>query len=80
MPPKVETGLPDFSWPKHTKTVKLCAPIEHELFQTAITHIEWPENTPNGHKIYQILPFQDPQKYTEIEIFGKKINHLATLD
>jgi hypothetical protein len=33
----------------------------------------------NGHEIYQHFPFQDPQKFTQIGIFGFKINHLATL-
>jgi hypothetical protein len=34
---------------------------------------------PNIHKIYQHLPLQDPPKFTQIGIFGLKINHLATL-
>jgi hypothetical protein len=38
-----------------------------------------PENLPNGHKICQQFPLQDPPKFTQIGIFGLKINHLATL-
>jgi hypothetical protein len=34
---------------------------------------------PNGHKINQHLPFQDPSKFTLFGIFGLKIYHLATL-
>jgi hypothetical protein len=30
-------------------------------------------------KIYQNLSMQDPPKFTQIGIFGLKINHLATL-
>jgi hypothetical protein len=36
-------------------------------------------NIPNGHKIHQHFPFQDSPKYSQIGIFGMKINHLATL-
>jgi hypothetical protein len=34
---------------------------------------------PNGYKIYQHLPLQDPPKFTQIGIFGLKIYHLAIL-
>jgi hypothetical protein len=34
---------------------------------------------PNGHKIYEHLPLQDPSKLAQIRIFGLKIYHLATL-
>jgi hypothetical protein len=37
------------------------------------------KNFPNGRKIYQHLPLQDPPKFIQIWIFGLKINHLATL-
>jgi hypothetical protein len=33
----------------------------------------------SGHKIYEHFPLQGPPKYTQIGIFGHKINHLATL-
>jgi hypothetical protein len=29
--------------------------------------------------MYQYLPLQGPQKFTQIGIFGLKTNHLATL-
>jgi hypothetical protein len=32
-----------------------------------------------GPRIYQPLPFQGPQKFTQIGIFGLKLYHLATL-
>jgi hypothetical protein len=35
---------------------------------------------PNGHKIYQHIPSQDPPKFIQMSIFGLKINHPATLD
>jgi hypothetical protein len=28
-----------------------------------------PKNKPNGHKVYQLLPLQDPPKFTLIGIF-----------
>jgi hypothetical protein len=41
---------------------------------------------PNGYKIFQMavnytkhFPFQGPPEYTQLGIFGMKINHLATL-
>jgi hypothetical protein len=34
---------------------------------------------PNGHKIYQYFPFEGPPKFTQIAIFGLKINNLTTL-
>jgi hypothetical protein len=37
------------------------------------------KNIPNDHKIYQHPRLQDPPKFTQIEIFGFKIYHLATL-
>jgi hypothetical protein len=49
-------------------------------------YTKWPlnisngrKNTPNGHKVYQHFPLQDPPKFTQIGIFGLKTNHLATL-
>jgi hypothetical protein len=40
---------------------------------------KWPQNRPNGHKIYQHFPFQGPPKSTHIVNFGKKLCNLATL-
>jgi hypothetical protein len=42
-------------------------------------YTQWSQNIPNGHKIYQRLPLQDPPKLNQIGIFGLKINYLATL-
>jgi hypothetical protein len=69
--------LPDFSWSKHTKWENI--PNYHKLYLTVITYTKWPYNIPNGHIIYQHYPFQGPPKFTQIGIFGLKINHLATL-
>jgi hypothetical protein len=52
----------------------------------AINYSKWPQNIPNGrknrpngHKMYQHLPSQDPPKFTQNGILGLKIYHLATL-
>jgi hypothetical protein len=42
-------------------------------------YTKWPWILPNGHKIYQHLPFKGPPKFTQVGIFGLKTNHLATL-
>jgi hypothetical protein len=34
---------------------------------------------PNGRKIQQHLPLQDPPKFTQTGVFGLKMSHLATL-
>jgi hypothetical protein len=60
---------------QHTKTGKNI-PSDNKISQIAT---KWTENLPNGHKIYQHLPLQDTPKFTQIRIFGLKINHLATL-
>jgi hypothetical protein len=44
-----------------------------------IKYTQWPQNIPNGHKIYQHLLLQDPPKFTQIGNFCLKICHLATL-
>jgi hypothetical protein len=50
-----------------------------KIYQVTIKYTEWTQNIPNGHKIYQHLPFQDPPKFTQFGIFGLKIYHLAAL-
>jgi hypothetical protein len=45
----------------------------------ALKYTKWPYNTPNVRKTYQHLPLHDPQKLTQVGIFGLKIFHLATL-
>jgi hypothetical protein len=44
----------------------------------ATNYTKWSQNRPNGHKMYQHLPLQEPPKFTQLVIFGLKINHLAT--
>jgi hypothetical protein len=44
-----------------------------------IKYNQWPNNIPNGYKIYQTFPYQDPPKFTQILFLGLKIYHLATL-
>jgi hypothetical protein len=43
----------------------------------AIKYAKWPENWPNGHKIYQHIPLIDTTNFTQIWILGLKINHLV---
>jgi hypothetical protein len=37
------------------------------------------KNIPNSHLIHQYFTLEGHPKYTQIGIFGMKINHLATL-
>jgi hypothetical protein len=61
--------LPDFSWYNRPKRGK--------IYQITIKYTKWPLNVrnggkyigPNGHKIYQLLPSQDPPKFTQIGIW-----------
>jgi hypothetical protein len=55
--------LPEFSWYKIPKTGKN-VPNCHKIHQIAAKY---------GHKIYQRLPLQYPEKFTQIWIFGLKI-------
>jgi hypothetical protein len=74
-----ESGLPDFSWYKIPKQGK-CTKWPQNRY------IKWPLNIsngrkigrPNGHRIYQDFPLQDPPKFTKIGIFCLKTNHMAT--
>jgi hypothetical protein len=54
-------------------------PNNHKIYQIATKYTKWPLNIPNGRKNCQPLRSQDPPKFTQIEIFGLKICHLATL-
>jgi hypothetical protein len=71
--------LPDFSWSKHS--------ILGKIYQMTTNNTKRPWIIPNRRKIfemvlckmYQLFPFQGRPKFTQIAIFGKKINHLATL-
>jgi hypothetical protein len=53
-------------------------PNGRSIFKIAVVYSKWPQYIPKGHKLYQHFPFQGPQKFTQIWIFGRKINHLAT--
>jgi hypothetical protein len=64
-----KTRVARFFLAQHTKTGK--------MYQMTIKYTKWPHNTPNGHKMYQQMPLQEPPKFTQIEIFGLKINRLA---
>jgi hypothetical protein len=48
-------------------------------YHVAIKYTQRLYYIPNGHRIYQLFPFQGPPKFTQIGIFGLKTNHLATL-
>jgi hypothetical protein len=48
------------------------------LYQTAKNYTKRPWTIPNGHKTHQHCLFQGLTKFTQIGIFGIKINHLAT--
>jgi hypothetical protein len=54
-------------------------PNDHKIYQTALNITKLPKNIPTGHKTYQHFPLQGPPNFTQIGIFGFKINHLATL-
>jgi hypothetical protein len=72
------SGLPDVSWymiPKQEKNV----PNEQKIYQMVTEYPLSPLNTTDGHKIQQHFPIYGTPKFTEIGIFGLKINHLATL-
>jgi hypothetical protein len=70
-------GLPDFSLTEHTKTGKI---YQITTNQTTINYAKWTYVKYSKYsKIYQHFPFQGLPKFTQIEIFGTNINHLATL-
>jgi hypothetical protein len=58
-----------------------------KMYQMAENYNNWTHIVSNGHKIgtlyghktNQHFPIQGPPKFTQIGIFGLKINHLATL-
>jgi hypothetical protein len=52
---------------KYTKLPLTKLPNGNEIYQMA-------ENIHNGHKIYQQYAVQGPPKFTQIGIFGLKIN------
>jgi hypothetical protein len=61
---------------QHTKAGK--------TYQITIKYTKWPENIPNGRKIYpmavkivQYLPVQVPPNFTQIRIFGLPSGNLG---
>jgi DNA gyrase/topoisomerase IV subunit A len=57
---------------QHTKTGTNIT-NNHKIYQMAAKYIKWPyNNRPNGHKIDQHLPLQEPPKCTQIGKFGLK--------
>jgi hypothetical protein len=66
-------GLPDFYRNK--------IPKQGKMYQISTKYNKWPQNRPNVHYMYtpNILTLKDSPKCTQIQIFGLKINHLATL-
>jgi hypothetical protein len=54
-------------------------PNGHKIHQMVIKYTKCPLIIPNGHKMYHHFPIYGPLKFTQIGIFGLKINHLATL-
>jgi hypothetical protein len=38
-----------------------------------LKYTNWSKSRPNGHKVYQHHPLQDPPKFTQIGIFGLKM-------
>jgi hypothetical protein len=72
-----DSGLPDFSWymvPQPEKNV----PNKHKMYHMVIKYPKCPINISNGHTIFKHFPIKGLPKFTQIGIFGLKINHLAT--
>jgi hypothetical protein len=40
------------------------------MSQITLNYPNWPQNRPNGNKIYPRIPLQDPPKFTQIGDFG----------
>jgi hypothetical protein len=69
--------LPDFFSVKQTKTGEN-VPNNHKIYPNGHKTYTIAVTIPNDPKIYKHFPFQAPQKYAQIVIFGVKIYHLAT--
>jgi hypothetical protein len=61
---------PEIIYQMNTKCTYI--PNGHKTSQISV-------NNPNGHKIYRKFPILGPPKCIPNEIFGLKINNLATL-
>jgi hypothetical protein len=71
--------------PGHTYLHSDCALLEQgcqiflgTTYQNGTKYTKWPQNIPNGRKMYLHNP-PNPPKFTKIGIFVLKTNHLATL-
>jgi hypothetical protein len=40
-------------------------PSDRKIYQMTLKYFQWPLNRPNGHKINQDFPLQDPPKFTQ---------------
>jgi hypothetical protein len=75
----LESGLPDFSW--------YIIPKQEKMYQMNAKCTKWSQNIPKVRKILQmdikyiniLQSMYGTPKFTQIGIFGLKINHLATL-
>jgi hypothetical protein len=72
-----KTGLPDFYWYNIPKLGKINQITIKYIYQMATKYTKCQQDRSNGHKIYQNLPLQIPQKFTQIIIICFKICHLA---
>jgi hypothetical protein len=61
-PFEVQLRVARFFSVQHTKTGKICVPNDHKMSQMTLNYTNWLQNRPNGNKIYQRLPLQDPPK------------------
>jgi hypothetical protein len=69
---------------QHVQGCQICPGTAHQIInkytKRHIKYTKLPQHAPNGHKIYQHLPLQDPPKFNQIGILGLKKYHLATLN
>jgi hypothetical protein len=68
-------GLPDFFWYNKPKR-GIYIPMDYKVYQMVTKGLK---KRQKGPKIYQHIPLQDTTNFTQIGIFGLKINHLATM-
>jgi hypothetical protein len=76
----IATRVARFSKVQYTKTGKIYQlntnySNGHKIYHMAVKYSKWSSNT----YTYLRFPFQGPPKYIQIGIFGRKLNHLATL-
>jgi hypothetical protein len=66
-----QTRVARFFLVQNTKTGEYI-PYYYELYQMSIKYNNRPQSGPSVRKIHQHLPLQDPQKFSQIWIFGLK--------